>query len=85
MHKESWFLLVPSCVRHDSPALLMHAAGYIKKADLHEDEGVEDHGIVVLLALSHVVLVQSLSPAGASEHSSEGLRGCGMQRRGLME
>ena len=34
-------------------------------ADLHEDEGVEDHRVVLLLALYHVVLVQSLSPAGA--------------------
>lgn len=40
-------------------------------ADLHEDEGIEDHGIVALLALCHVVLMQSLSPAGARKHSIE--------------
>ena len=57
----------------------MHAAGQLERADLHEDEGVEDHRVVVLLALFHVVLVQSLSPAGASEHSIQDLTGYGRQ------
>ena len=87
-HKSCWLLLVPSCIRPGSAAqalLLVHAAGRLKTADLHKDEGVEDHRVVVLLALCHVVLVQGLPPAGASEHSSEDWRGCGRQRHRLME